>query len=417
MISKSKLFITAGIGAALECYDFMICAFMASTLITLFFPTESFLGLFSIFTIAFFSRPLGGIFWGHLGDRYGRKRVFSLTMLLLVFPTLGIALFPVHFVSAGVAASGFIILRFLQGFLVGGEFSGGVTFIAEIATSERRGATVASFMMALTIGTLLASLVTFVLHSIFSNAVILEWVWRIPFFISIILIIVAVYIRKKIQETPFFQSLTKRADISRFPVRDLFQNHFISVLKGFTLTCASAMSLVTWYLYFPQLFKNYSVFNTSNILFLTTLGTFLLCVAMPFAGMLADRFGRKIIFLTSMWLLTVALGLLYAALQCKSFALLTVTMIVASICFSGVNANYCVFLSELFPTRVRFSGVAVCYNFGYALCGGVLPLLYAHFSTSFGVLTLPILFSIAISFLCVFAVSKITEMHRKDLVD
>ena len=412
---KNKLFIAAGIGAALECYDFMICAFMASTLIALFFPDQTFLGVFAIFTIAFFSRPLGGLFWGHFGDRYGRRRVFSLTMLLLVVPTLGIALFPVHLGFAWFNAFGFMLLRFLQGFLVGGEFSGGVTFIAEIASSKNRGLTIASFMAALTIGTLLASMIALLLNLSFSQTQILAWAWRIPFLISVVLIGVAIYIRQHIVETPFFQSLQRHAKVSQIPLVDLLKGHFSAMLKGFILTSASAIALITLYLYLPQLFKQNPHFNARDLLSLTSLGTFLLVVMMPLGGFLADRFGRRIIFGVSMILTSCMLGFFYLALVQNNLTWLTVGMILASICFSGVNANYCALLSELFPTQVRFSGVALCYNLAYAVCGGVVPLLYDHFALRFGLLTLPVAFFVLVTFLSLLVLLRVEDQAAREL--
>ena len=113
-----KILIISSIGALFECYDFMICAFLSTFLTKLFYPENQLLGIFTIFTIGFFSRPIGGMFWGHIGDRHGRKKVFSLTMILLALPTLLIAFFPLQWFSIKVAGISFAILRFFQGFLV-----------------------------------------------------------------------------------------------------------------------------------------------------------------------------------------------------------------------------------------------------------------------------------------------------------
>ncbi|MBY0379008.1 MAG: MFS transporter, partial [Burkholderiales bacterium] len=373
--NQLKVLSIASIGALFECYDFMICAFMSNILIKLFFSGNIWLGVFAIFTVAFIARPLGGIFWGHLGDKIGRKKVFSLTMILLVIPTLLIAIFPLN-LSKEITISGFIILRFLQGFLVGGEFPGGVTFIAEIVSSKNRATLVSSFLTLLTVGTLLASFVSFILFRIFSVEQVESWAWRLPFLLSIVLVLTAIYIRKKVQETIFFTGLTNRKGIIKVPLFELFSNHLFAIFSGLIIACLAAFGLTTLYVFFPSIIKLNPFISQQTALGLTTIGSLVLIIFMPIWGILADKFSRKTILLISSLLLLVCLRLISVAIIQNSYTMLLIMMVLASVAFAGINTVYCPMLSELFPTSVRFSGVALCYTVAYSICGGLLPLVY-----------------------------------------
>lgn len=414
--NQAKVVTIASIGALFECYDFMICAFLASFLVKIFFAGNNALGIFTIFTIAFVSRPIGGIFWGHLGDKYGRKIVFSVTMMLLAVPTLLIAAYPTQ-ISTSLNVYGFMLLRFLQGFLVGGEFPGGVTFIAEIASAKRRGMLVSIFMAALTVGTLLASAMSLLIVSVFSSEQILAGAWRIPFILSVFLIFIAIYIRKKVSETPFFINLAKRKSISKMPFWELLSNHPKTVIIGIIITSCSAFGLTTCYTFLPSLIKLSGIFNEKQVLNLTTLGSLVVCIFMPVFGIISDKIGRKLIFLISSVLLLGCLGIFYSVIVYQSYELLIIAVILVSIVFSGINGLYCVILSELFPTTIRFSGVATCYTVAYSVSGGLLPLLYLAYPTISKNFSLPIIVFGCLLFATVISMYRMREMHGVSLGD
>ena len=415
--SPVKIISMASIGALFECYDFMICAFLSGILIKIFYANNQVFGVFSIFTIAFFARPLGGLFWSHLGDRYGRQKVFSWTMLLLVIPTILIAIFPVNLVSIGVSSYSFMVLRFLQGFLVGGEFPGGVTFIAEIAPPKKRGLIIAIFMAFLTAGTLLASLVSLSLNYFLNEAQIFAWGWRLPFILNLILIIIAIYIRRKVSETPFFNAIQHKKALSKMPILDLLKNYPYLVFVGFIITCCSACGIVTLYTFLPQLLKITHHFNGQQVLNLTTLGTFILCLAMPIAGIWSDRLGRQPIFIYGLIGTLISWYLFAMALYQDNYLLALIAMFITSLFFAGVNANYCVILSEQFPTRVRYSGVAFCYTSAYSLCGGILPLIYLYYKNTPLLIMIPgLCFGLLLILIIIFK-GKLNDQTQKMLMN
>lgn len=397
----------SSIGALFECYDFMICAFLAPTLTKLFFHGNTWWGVFAIFSIAFFSRPLGGLFWGYLGDIYGRKKAFSSSMILLSIPTLLIALFPLHLFSLFQSGVLFALLRFAQGFFVGGEFPGGVVFVAESSKSSARGFNIAIFMSALTGGTLLASLSALILNLSLSPEQIHDFGWRIPFLFGLVLVFVAIYIRKKVHETPFFTELLKNKAAYKNPLIQLVKNNKSQLLNGLLLVFCSASGLTTLYVFFPQL-MNKTNFSSSQILLLTTLGSIILCVFMPLMGWLSDRISRKILFITGLFGLIAGWVIIICGYYVFSIPILLIGMSCASLAFSLINGTYCALLSELFPTTVRYSGVAFCYSFGYSLCGGLLPLLYNCGSTQLMKMFIP---------LVVFLVLLILQANMKIAVD
>lgn len=379
----------SSIGALFECYDFMICAFLAPTLTKLFFHGNTFWGVFAIFSIAFFSRPLGGLFWGYLGDIYGRKKAFSSSMILLSIPTLLIALFPLHLFSTVQSGVLFALLRFAQGFFVGGEFPGGVVFVAESSKSSSRGFNIAIFMSALTGGTLLASLSALVLNISLSKEQIANFGWRIPFLFGLVLVFVAIYIRKKVHETPFFAAMQESKTAYNNPLMHLFKSNKLRLLNGLILVFCSASGLTTLYVFFPQM-MNKTNFSSSQILLLTTLGSIVLCVFMPIMGWLSDRIKRKILFIGGLLGLIVGWSIIIYGYCLSSMLVLIIGMSIGSLAFSLINGAYCAMLSELFPTNIRYSGVAFCYSVGYSLCGGLLPLLYNCGSSQLIKMTIPL---------------------------
>lgn len=204
----------AVVGTVVEYYDFGIYGYMATTIAALFFvsddPTAALLGTFAAFAVAFFLRVPGGIFFGHIGDKYGRKNALSWTILLMVVATAGIGLLPTY-VTLGVWATSVLVLcRCLQGFAAGGELGGANAFVSESAPTRWRATQTSMVNTGTYIGSLLASLCALALNSVFTDEQILSWAWRIPFLLSLVIGGVGIWIRNRLDDTPEFKELENK---------------------------------------------------------------------------------------------------------------------------------------------------------------------------------------------------------------
>ncbi|MEW6645082.1 MAG: MFS transporter [Pseudomonadota bacterium] len=223
---ERKVVLASSFGALLEWYDFYIYAAMAVQLGSLFFPkgneTAAFLASLATFGAGFLIRPVGALFFGRLGDMVGRKKTFLVTILLMGIATIGVGLLPTYD-QIGIAATyGLVLLRLLQGLALGGETGGAVTYVAEHSPVERRGAYTSSLQTTATLGLLSSILVVFGLKLVLSDAQFREWGWRMPFLISLLLLVISVYFRAKLHESPTFQRMKATHTTSQAPIIESF---------------------------------------------------------------------------------------------------------------------------------------------------------------------------------------------------
>jgi MHS family proline/betaine transporter-like MFS transporter len=369
------------VGSVVEFYEFAIYAVLAPFLAVAFFPssapTTALLSTLAVYALAFFARPLGGFVWGALGDRIGRKRTLSLTLVLMSAATLLIGLLP-SYASIGVLAPVLLVaLRFLQGFSAGGEVSGAVSFIAEHAPADRRGFCVGMITVGAGFGTLLGTVVPAALVLGLDDAAMHEWGWRVPFLLALPLGLVAYYIRVRLEETPHFvamaQEKTRATNPLRAAVRGPEQRRLL--LRAFVITALNAASFYMLAAYLPSFATNTLDLSgaASYLPVVTAVSTAL--VAEVVGARLSDVVGRRTV------LLWAGVGLVLSAFP--SFWLITgdsATGKVAGLVLIGVfTGAYAAVtntaLIELFATHVRVSGHGITYNLSVAVFGGSAPFL------------------------------------------
>ncbi len=383
------------IGTAVEWYDFLIYATATALVFNkLFFPTsDPALGTivaFGTYGVGFFARPLGAALFGHFGDRVGRKAMLAATISIMGVGTFLIGLLPTY-AQIGVAAPVLlVILRLLQGIGLGGEWGGAVLMVVESAPTRHRGLLGSMVQIGNPVGNL-AAIGMFALVSQLPEATFLDWGWRIPFLISLLLVGVGLWIRVTLQETPAFRALQARADIARLPIAEVLTTNrrpfFIAVgLKISEIAWASiagvfVISYVTGRLGLPR----------SLVLNALLLANVVALFAIPLFGHLSDRLGRKPLCYVSCAFAILFAWPLFALLDTKDPALVT-TAIVLGITFGqfmmfGIGAPW---YSELFPARLRYSGASLGFQVGAALSGGLSPFIAASLLAWSGGATWPI---------------------------
>ncbi|MDN6115983.1 MAG: MFS transporter, partial [Enterobacterales bacterium] len=306
-----KTLTLAALGGALEFYDFIIFVFFAAVVSDLFFPVDMPEWLrqvqtFGIFAAGYLARPLGGIIMAHFGDKVGRKKMFSLSILLMALPTLAMGMLPTY-QSIGIAAPLLLLLmRVLQGAAIGGEVPGAWVFVAEHVPRKRVGFACGTLTAGLTAGILLGSLVATLLNTVMSQDAILAGGWRIPFFLGGIFGLFAMYLRRWLQETPIFIEMQARKALAEeMPLKTVVKNHRTEVAISMLLTWLLSAGIVVVILMTPTYLQKQFGISPALALQANCLATIALTVGCVIAGRLIDRFGASKTFIVGSLFLAV----------------------------------------------------------------------------------------------------------------
>jgi MHS family proline/betaine transporter-like MFS transporter len=383
-----RAIVGAAIGNTVEWFDFATYSFLAVTLAAVFFPpddpTAALLSTFAIFAAAFFVRPLGGLFFGPLGDRIGRQRVLATVIILMSLSTFVIGLLPSYATIGVWAPLLLVIARCLQGFSAGGEFGGASTFLAEYSPDERRGFLVSWLEFSTLIGFMLGSVLVLFLSTVLPEDVLISWGWRIPFLLAGPLGIVGLYIRLRLEDTPEFRALEETGEVSQSPFRETFVENWKQILQVGGLVIIQNIGFYVVLSYMTTYFQDPLGFSPTAASLSTTITLLVGMALIPPLGALSDRIGRKPLLLAS------CIG--YAVLTYPLFLLLNMGNLFAAILAQvALGALLAVFIStsiaaltELFPTRVRYGGFSIGYNFSVAIFGGSSPYLAQYLVSTTG---------------------------------
>jgi MFS family permease len=369
----------AALGGALEIYDFIIFVFFALTLSQLFFPPEMpewlrLLQSFGIFVTGYLARPLGGILMAHFADRLGRKKVFSLSILMMALPCLLIGIMPTYAQIGYFAPLLLLLLRVLQGAAVGGEVPSAWVFVAEHAPAGHRGYALGFLQAGLTFGYLLGALMATFLAQAFTPAEILDYAWRYPFLLGGVFGVIGVWLRRWLSETPVFMAMQARRDAAvELPLRTVLREHRLAILPAMILTCVLTSAVVVFVVITPTMMQKTFGMTASHTFGLSALGIVFLNIGCVLAGLLVDRIGAwRTVMLYSL-LLPLGIGVLYTCLI-NGGDWIGLAYAVAGLCCGVVGAVPSVMVS-LFPARIRVSGISFTYNIAYAAWASITPLL------------------------------------------
>ncbi len=327
----------------------------------------------AIFSVGYLIRPLGGIFFSHFGDRHGRKVVFLATVIFMAIPSFAIGMLPTTAQIGYFAPLLLLMLRMMQGLALGGEIPASITFVSEHVPDNRRGIALAILFFGINLGLLLGSLVTTIMTSILSQQEILAYGWRIPFILGGFFGIISIFLRRYLHETAAFKAM-KKQDIQRMPVVTLMRDSYMKVLQGFMLVSLGSVT-VFLYLYWPQYLHEYMHYDLSSLMRINTIGTLMLNAMILIGGLLTDHFGARNVFQYCAAALVVLSYPLFSLFEFANLGWVLLSYFVFAIIFGCIPSAYSTILSKLFPTPVRYSGIAMSYNLAYAIVGGLSPVL------------------------------------------
>lgn len=379
---KSRRIAVASIvGTTLEYFDFAVYNTLAALIFNrLFFPSfdplSGTLLAFSTFAIGYLSRPLGGLIFGHLGDRFGRRFVLVATLLLMGVTTTLMGLLPTYAVAGVASPVMLVILRFVQGAALGGEWAGAVLLSVEHGDQRRRGRNGSWAQMGPSLGTLLATGSIALLTAVLSPDAFLEWGWRVPFFASLALVVFGLWIRIGVEETPQFRQLEREQAKAQAPLGEVFRWHWRSLLRGcgvrigpdvlYSLIAAFTLSYLT------------TVLDLSRTLALLALVVGGACnaISIPLFGSLSDRLGRRRVYAAGVALALLWICVLFPLLNTKSSLPIVLTITAGLIIHAVMYGPQAAFITEQFPVRVRYAGSSLAYTLAGIVGGGIAPLMF-----------------------------------------
>lgn len=411
---KTHNTLTASIGAGLEYYDFVIYALLSIYLSKHFFPelspSLSLVETFGVFAVGYLLRPLGGLLFGHIGDRYGRKRALVIAMIGMALSTVAIGLLPTYQQIGVFAPILLTVLRMLQGLSFGAELPGGITFITEHAKKNRRGFSSGLMIACVSLGAMFGSLIVFVLNQSLAQQSMWVWGWRLPFWLGGLLAVVGFYLRQRANETPTFAALTA-AQKSALPLQVLWQQHRNNLAKACGLLVFPA-TFIIFGLFMPTYAHGFFQYSTADVFLIMTIGLLWSALLLPLFGWLSDKIGRRQLFFAA-GLVFIASGYgLFLLFTVKTFAALLTFMLLYETFVAALAACYFPLLAELFPTNVRYTGVAISYNLIYSVAG-LVPMLL---SFMLHYLTRPTEIVWFFIFMAVISLYSIYKIKTKDLL-
>ena len=418
-LQERKVIFLSSLGGALEFYDFIIYVFFASTLSQLFFPTTnhlaSLMGIFAVFAIGYLIRPLGGVIFSHFGDKYGRKKMFISTLILMALPTFLIGLLPTS-EQIGIGAPILLIfLRILQGLSLGGEIPGAITFAGEHVNPAHRGLTCAIIFFGINTGMLLGSAISTALTIYLSPEQILIWGWRIPFILGGLLGIVSFYLRKRMTETPVFRLFLQEISQPKMPIIEAFRCYLPQLIQAIALIWLGAVIVCLLFLYLPTYLSSILHYPKESIEALNTLNILLLSFVLVGIGWLSDIFGRRLFLLLGSSAFILFGYLLFFLLTQHHMTYVIGVMIMFSLCGACIIGVYPATIIELFPTQIRYTGTAVAYNIAFAVFGGLSPLLATYLIHQTNNILSPSFYLIISALACFLAALPLRNKHAKSL--
>ncbi|WP_180899433.1 MFS transporter [Martelella soudanensis] len=371
---RNRALFLGSMGGGLEFYDFVIYASFASQIGKTFFPDEAaatrLLAAFAIFAVGYLVRPIGGILFSHFGDRYGRKAMLRISIAGMAGATFVIAFLP-GYASWGISATVLLVLlRMVQGLCLGGEIPGAMTLITE-TMPKRRGLACGFLFMIINVGMLVAQAVQWSIEHLLSEAAVLSYGWRIGFFVGGLVAIAGFFLRARLSESPAFAEMESHAH--KVPLAALFRNNGRAVWLGLFITGLGAAAVPLLYLYMNSYLTDFLKYDPDQVATAVLVGIVLFSLPMPVAGLISDFVGIKIpAFIASLTLAVAAIPA-YVWMH-QGVAELLPAMVVISLIASFAWGVGPVLLTAIFPTDVRYTGVAFVYNIGFAIVGGLTPL-------------------------------------------
>ena len=413
------------IGNFVEWFDYAAYGYLAAVIAVVFFPetdkTTGLLAAFAVFAISFVIRPIGGIVWGHWGDKFGRRTALSLSILIMSGATFLIAFLPTYQQVGVLSPILLLLVRLVQGFSASGEYAGASAFLAEYAPKGKRGFYTSVVPASTAAGLLLGSLLVALLHAVLTPEQMHQWGWRLPFLLAAPFGLIGRYIRLHLQDTPKFREmegkLAEKEKDTKLPIQQLLTTYRKKVLIACGVVCLNAVAFYMMLSYMPT-YLSVELNVSETLSFISSSISLAAYIGFVFfMGYLSDHHGRKTMLVSASVLFIILAVPLFKILGHGHFWAIVLVQIVFGALLAMNDGTLPCFLSEIFPTPVRYSGFAFSFNTGNAIMGGTAPLVSTWLISVTGSKLAPAWYLVAIAAVALVAMLMSHETFREELPD
>lgn len=371
------------LGSVFEWYDFALYGYLVAILGKLFFPSSdplvSVIAAFGVFAAGFAIRPIGALVFGHIGDKYGRKKALVISMLMMTFPTVALGCLPTY-EQIGIAAPILlIVIRLVQGLSIGGNASGIFTFMIEYAPAHRRGFVGSLSVMSSIKGILLGSGVVALLSYLLGEQELQDWGWRLPFFAGALIGFLAFYVREKIPETPRFQENNKEDLKKAAPIKELFKTNKTKLVRSVFMLVLNDIGFYVSFIYLATYMTMIIKIPMDVAMLVNTINMMVIILVAPIMGWISDKIGRKPVMLSACVLFFTAAIPVFYLIDLGGFWQVLIGQAVLAVGVSMYFGTMATVLVEKFPTNTRYTGLAISLNVTAALFGGTAPVVVSYF--------------------------------------
>lgn len=423
MAPVKRVILSTMLGNGLEWYDYALYGTFTALISKHFFPAGddavALIATFGIFAIGFVMRPLGAMFFGYIGDRYGRKNALALSIMLMAFPTACIGLLPTYKEIGIWAPILLTLIRLVQGVAVGGEFGGSIVYLVEHASRRNKNFMGSLSMLSMLIGLLSGAMIAAVLAKNMSEAMFDTYGWRIPFILGFFIGVIGLYIRLKLDESPMFIEAQEAGHTSETPVADAIRLNSTEIGLGIGIYLAVTIPFYIQTVFMPSFLVKYLKFSSADALLIFSLSLLTMMLVAPMSAFLSDRKNREMVLKVILaGYMAFAIPYIYL-LEYKTFPFVLVSQLVFSALLGSYIAPIPTLVVELFPTKTRYTGMSLACNLAAAIFGGTSPILVTKMITLSGSntpISLYIMLAAIGSFFCLVSVRKRRKRNRLHLI-
>lgn len=416
MRTLKSLIFPAIIGNILEWYDFTIYAYFATGLAALYFPHQdkllSLIETYGLFAASYFMRPLGAIVFGYFGDKFGRKISLSYSVIIMGCCSIAIAILPTHATWGALAGISLALIRLIQGFAVGGEYSGASIYLIEFSPPNQRTFFGSLSLMGAYSGFLLSSMVGTLLSAALTSSQLMSFGWRLAFILGALITILGFYMRRKLQETPEFLALKNSKNKARQnPLKSLLYYHPKTLMLALGIAVLPAGFSYIVFVFLPNYLTTYAGFTSNKVFEMNTIAMSFVVVLVPVIGFIADKIGRKILMLTS------AVLIMFLCIPISRQLLhdpVTVLILLGALNVM-FEANIPTEIAELFYSDFRYTGLALTLNLTNGIAGGFAPIIGTLLIYETGLIISPMFYVVFLSVITLSCLAR-NIFHTSDLI-
>lgn len=376
-MSNKRLIFSSGIANSFEWYNYALFGHLATILSDKFFPSEDpaiqILNGFLLFAVGYIVRPLGGILFGIIGDKLGRKKALTASIMCMAYPTALISVLPTY-ESVGIYATIFMVLiRMLQGLSMGGALTGSVSFLMEHADQEKRGLLGSVPMASISVGILAGSLITFIIKIYLNDADFENWGWRIPFFLGVFIVFAAKYINKYMDETPKFEELQENDEVLKAPLREALKSNWRDILVSIAINSTGSVLFYMQAIYMVNYLTIEKNISEIDLSYIVNTSYIVIMASTIFSGWLSDIIGRIRIYRIMIVFILLSAFSLLTIIESGELTEIWIAMICMGILAGMYIGAEPILQAELFPTNIRNTSLSLSYNISTSLFGGLTP--------------------------------------------